>query len=242
MNEEEIKVDVKLLDLKVTSDPTDMYGLVSKKGRLDNKAIGGRIKKEGSEYQLESIIEILNRADRIKMEGLASGYSINTPFMNASLSISGVFYRNSYDPTQQKLCARFTPAAQTREQISRTKVNIDGQVQTGIIIFSVTDSLSGAVNSTITPSNAIVIKGDRLQIEADDDYQEQVGVFFINTGDDSEVKATQIISNKNKELIVMVPALTPGDYELKVVTQFTNGSVLLASPREEQLNATLTVE
>ncbi|MCT4643660.1 MAG: DUF4469 domain-containing protein [Carboxylicivirga sp.] len=243
MAEETIEVDINLLDLKVTPDPTDYYGIVRKKGRLDNKAIAARIKKEGSEYQLETIVEMLNRADRIKMEGLASGYSINTSFMHASLGISGVFYGNSYDPEQQKLGARFLPAAQTRELIKNTKINVLGQVQTGIIIFSVTDSLSGAVNSTITPNNALHIKGERLIIESDEENADKVGVFFTNTGDDSLTKATQVIVNKSKELIVMIPALASGDYELTVVTQSIGyGKRLLSEPREQQLSAILTVE
>ncbi|WP_342343994.1 DUF4469 domain-containing protein [Carboxylicivirga mesophila] len=51
-----------------------------------------------------------------------------------------------------------------------------------------------------------------------------------------------MISNKNKELIVMVPALAPGDYELQVVTQGTNGSILLKEPRTEQLDSILSVQ
>jgi hypothetical protein len=238
--EEKIEVDVNLFDLTVTDDPTDFYGRVRSKGKLDNQAIAARIKKEGSEYQSESIVEILNRADRIKAEGLAGGYSINTPFMHASLSISGVFYGSSYDPNQQKLGARFTPAAQTRELINSTKVNVLGQAQTGIVILSATDSLTGAVNSTITPNNVLVIKGERLQVVGDEANADKVGVFFISASNGASVKATQIISNKNKELIVMVPVLAPGDYELQVVTQYTQGR-LLNEPREERLDSILTI-
>ncbi len=240
--EERNEVDVNLFDLTVTDDPSDFYGRVRSKGRIDNNGIAARIKKEGSEYQAESIVEILNRADRIKAEGLASGYSINTPFMHASLGITGVFYGTAYDPAQQKLGARFTPAAQTRELINSTKVNVLGQAQTGIVILSATDSLTGAVNSTITPNTVLVIKGERLQVESDEANTDAVGVFFINTTDSNSTKATQIISNKNKELMVMVPALSAGDYELKVVTQYTNGSVLLKEPRTEQLEYILSVQ
>ncbi|MBR8534215.1 DUF4469 domain-containing protein [Carboxylicivirga sediminis] len=239
--EEKIEVDVNLFDLRVTDDPTDSYGRVRSKGKLNNPGIAARIKKEGSEYQLESIVEVLNRADRIKAEGLAAGYSISTPFMHARLGITGVFYGSSYDPNQQKLGARFTPASQTRELINNTKVNVLGQAKTGIVMLSATDSLTGAVNSTITPNNVLVIKGERLQIESDEANADKVGVFFISNADGTSTKATQIISNKNKELIVMVPALAPGDYELQVVTQVSRGS-LLKEPREEQLETILTVE
>ncbi|MBR8538306.1 hypothetical protein KDU71_22235 [Carboxylicivirga sediminis] len=40
----------------------------------------------------------------------------------------------------------------------------------------------------------------------------------------------------------MVAALAPGDYELQVVTQGTNGSILLKEPRTEQLDSILSVQ
>ncbi|MBR8533932.1 DUF4469 domain-containing protein [Carboxylicivirga sediminis] len=64
---------------------------------------------------------------------------------------------------------------------------------------------------------------------------------LISTNDGTSTKATQIISNKNKELILMVPALAHGNYELQVVRQVSRGS-LLKEPREEQLETTLTIE
>nr|WP_319399458.1 DNA-binding domain-containing protein [uncultured Carboxylicivirga sp.] len=239
---EKVQVDVNLYDLAVTDDPTDFFGRVRAKGKLDNRAIADRIKKEGSEYQVETLVEILNRADRIKAEALASGYNINTSFMNARLAISGVFYSSAFDPEQQKLGALFTPASHTRNLIKNTSVNVLGEAQTGIVILKAVDSLTGAANSTITPNNVLVITGDRLQIESDEANTDKVGVFFINTTTNEATKATQIISNKNKELIVMVPNLPQGDYELKVVTQGTNGSNLLKEPREEVLDSVLTVE
>lgn len=239
---EKIQVDVNLFDLTVTDNPSDYYGRVRSKGKLDNNAIADRIKKEGSEYQTETIVEILNRADRIKAEGVASGYSISTPFMHARLSVAGVFEDDNFDASKQKLNVRLSPAIQTLKLINETKVNVLGEAKTGIVILKVIDSLTDAVNSTITPNNVLIIKGDRLQIESDDENTDSVGVFFINSNDDTVTKATQIISNKKKELMVMVPLLDQGEYELKVVTQSTNGSSMLKTPREEVLDAVLTVE
>lgn len=64
------QVDVQLYDLTLTPDPNDFFGRVRSKGILDNNAIASRIKKRGLKYQTETIIELLNRADRIKAEGL----------------------------------------------------------------------------------------------------------------------------------------------------------------------------
>lgn len=240
MDEKNI-VDAILYKLSVTEQEDDYYGKIRPKGKLNNLTIAKRIKKEGSEYQVESIVEVLNRADRIKAEGLAAGYNINTLFINASIGISGVFYDTSYDPDQHKLKARITPAQLTRRLINETGVSIQGQAQTGTVIMKVINHLTSAINSTITPGNAIVIVGDRLKIEADEANEAGAGIFFINTATDERIKALQILSNKEKELIVMVPNLIPGDYQLELVTQATRGT-LLKNLRSESFDKLLTVE
>jgi hypothetical protein len=234
-------LEVVLYDLGVTGQQDDYYGKVRSKGKVNNLTIAQRIKKEGTEYQLETLVEILNRADRIKAEGLAAGYNINTLFVNASVGISGVFYDTAFDPKQHQLKARVTPSQLTRSLLEETGVNIQGQAQTGMVIMSVLNHLTSAVNSTITPGNVIVIKGDRLKIEADDANEDKAGVFFTNTATDERIKSSQILSNKEKELIVMVPALTSGDYQLEIVTQATRGT-MLKNLRSELFDKVLTVD
>ncbi len=85
------KIDVWLYDSHLTEDPNDSFGRVRSAGTITNKEIAELIKKEGTEYQLEAIIEILNRSDRICREALSEGYAINTDFVNARLGITGTF-------------------------------------------------------------------------------------------------------------------------------------------------------
>lgn len=240
MGNEKNTVDVQLYDLTVTPDPNDYFGRVRSKGTLDNAAIASRIKKEGSEYQTETIIELLNRADRIKGEGLAQGYNINTGFINARLGISGVFYEEVFNPKQHQLNATVNLSANSRELIEETKVTILGQAQTGPVLLKVVDSFTGEVNAQITPNNAITLYGDRIKIEGTDDYQEQVGLFFINLADQSRTKVTQLVSNENKAVIFMVPALSSGNYELELVTQRSRNT-MLKEPRTERLETVLIV-
>ena len=47
---------------------------------------------------------------------------------------------------------------------------------------------------------------------------------------------------KPASLIAMIPALAKGIYSVKVVTQYTGGSVLLKSPRINVFNRTLEVK
>ncbi|KXX71376.1 DNA-binding domain-containing protein [Flammeovirga sp. SJP92] len=234
------QVDVQLYDLTVTPDPNDYFGRVRSKGTLDNKAIASRIKKEGSEYQTETIIELLNRADRVKGEGLAQGYNINTGFINARLGISGVFYEEVFDPKQHQLNATVNLSSNIRELIGDTKVTILGQAKTGPVLLKVVDSFTSEVNAQITPNNAVTLYGDRIKVEGTEDYKDQVGLFFINLDDQSRTKVTQLVSNENKTVIFMTPALSSGNYELELATQFSK-SRLLKEPRYEKLGSTLVV-
>ncbi|WP_044211475.1 DNA-binding domain-containing protein [Flammeovirga sp. OC4] len=240
MAKETNKVDIQLYDLAVTPDPNDYFGRVRSKGTIDNEAIASRIKKEGSEYQAETIIELLNRADRIKSEGLAQGYNVNTGFVNARLSVSGVFYEEVFDPKKHQLNASINLTSNTRELIDETKVTVLGQAQTGPVLLKVVDSFTGEINAQITPSNAITIYGDRIKIDGSEEFKDEVGLFFINLDDQSRTKVTQLINNENKAVIFMVPALAKGNYELELVTQL-NRNALLKAPRSEKLEAVLIV-
>ncbi|WP_282037760.1 DNA-binding domain-containing protein [Saccharicrinis aurantiacus] len=240
MAEEKNKVDVQLYDLTVTENPTDFFGRVRSKGTLDNFAIASRIKKEGTEYQLESMVEVLNPADRIKSEGLASGYNINTGIINARLGVQGVFYNASFDAKQHTLKGTVNLSSDARAKIADTGVTVLGQAQVGTLIYRVVDSFTGNVNSTLTPSNAAVVIGEKLEIKAEEAFADEVGAYFISLADESRTKC-QIISSKNKELIILIPALAAGDYEFEVVTQWSNGT-MLKEPRSERFDSVLKVD
>ncbi|TLX76187.1 DUF4469 domain-containing protein [Labilibacter sediminis] len=238
MSENKRKVDVLLYDNHLTSDANDKFGRVRIAGTINNKGIAERIKKEGSEYQIEAIVELLNRSDRICKEAIAEGYAIHNDFVHARLSISGSFTGQTFDPATHSINVQMMPTAGVREGIKGLPVEIMGNAVVGPVIDRVTDSLTGEVNATITPNNALTILGDKIQIEGD---HRDVGVYFIGLADDSKTKVTQIISNKNKELIIMIPALAPGDYQIEVSTQFNRTANLLSEPRSERLEAVLTV-
>lgn len=239
MADEKNTVDVQLYDLTVTEDPNDFFGRVRSKGILDNNAIAARIKKEGTEYQLETMVELLNRADRIKSEGLANGYNINTGFINARLGVQGVFYNASFDARQHALKGTVNLSSDARAMIADTGVSVLGQAQVGTLIYRVIDSFTGAVNSTLTPSNALVVIGEKLEIKSEEAFAEQVGAYFISLADETRTKC-QVISSKNKELILLIPALAAGDYEFEVVTQ-SSGGTMLKQPRSERMETVLTV-
>ena len=235
------KINVWLYDNLLTPNPNDFFGRVKPLGILNNEAIADEMLKEGTEYQKETIVDILNRSDRLKVTKLAEGYSINTGVYHSHIGISGVFQgaTDRFDPKEHRLTASFTSSTALREELKKTQVEIVGTATTDPVIGKVIDSLTKAEDSTITPNNVIVIKGNRLKIAGDDS---SVGVYLINQGDKSRHECTQIISNEPKELIVMLPALDAGNYTLEVVTQYSTGHSVIKNPRAAEFEHVLIVE
>lgn len=233
------KLNVWLHDNHLTEDPNDFFGKIKSAGTLTNKGIASLMTKEGIELREETILDILTRADRIKAERLAEGYTINNAFCNAYPKINGIFNSatEKYNKDKHKVGASFSIGSVTRSELTGAEVDILGVATVEPIIGSVTDTLTGTENSTITPGNVIKIQGDRLKVVGE---APENGVWLINQADNKRTQCTQLIANNPKEVLAMVPALTAGEYMLEIITQYSAGS-MLKSPRTTSFEQILIV-
>jgi hypothetical protein len=63
----------------------------------------------------------------------------------------------------------------------------------------------------------------------------------VNTADGTSVKVTgNFVDNQWKRLSVQLPALAPGVYKVRVITQFSSGGIPLKDPRQIDYEAALT--
>lgn len=84
-------------------------------------------------------------------------------------------------------------------------------------ITSILD-IASQKDDTLTPKGDIVIKGKNLLIAG---TNEDVGLYFVNTSDNSEAKValTKLTKNSRSELICDIPDLAPGTYTIVIKTQ-----------------------
>ena len=235
------KVNVWLYDNLLTPDPNDFYGKVKPQGTLRNNDIADAMVKEGTEYQKETILNILDRSDRIKVSKLVEGYSINTGVCYSHIGINGAFHgaTDRFDPNEHRITASFTSSTALREELKKTQVEIIGAATTEPVIGKVIDNLTKAEDSTITPNNVIVIKGNRIKIAGDDSG---VGVYLVDQGTNTRCKCEQIVTNEPKQLMVMLPDLPAGNYILEIVTQYSSNNSTLKEPRTTPFEHVLIVE
>lgn len=235
------KLNLWLYDNHLTEDPNDYFGKVKSNGSITNADIARHIVDDGSELRQETIYNILTVGDKLKASLLAQGYSLNTPLCYGRIGVSGVFEGSAakFEKGKHKLMANFTQGAELRATLETISVDVLGVAPSGPVISKVEDSLSGQFDSVITPNNVIKILGSKVKIEGDD---AQVGLFFINVADSTKTKVEQIITNERSELVIMVPALSQGEYELQIITQTSGGGTLLKEARSTTFEHLLTVE
>ncbi|MHC6202236.1 DUF4469 domain-containing protein [Breznakiellaceae bacterium SP9] len=110
--------------------------------------------------------------------------------------------------------------------------NIDGYID------EVTDVSTGAVNETLTPGSNVVITGYKIKAAGSN---ADVGIYIVDVTGSEVLKITgNYAVNDPKKVIFIVPALTAGNYAVKIVTQYSAGGALLKEPRKI-LSRTLTV-
>ncbi|MBI9064718.1 MAG: DUF4469 domain-containing protein [Marinilabiliaceae bacterium] len=235
------KINALLYDNPLTDTTNDYFAKVKPAGTITNESLAQQMLEEGIELQYETIMDILRRADRLKVQLLAKGYVVNTPVCSARLSISGKFKGPTavYNRDHHKLNGAFVAGKALRESLAEVDVCVLGVASVDPLIGEVQDALSGAVNSTLTANNAIQIRGQRIKISGDDPA---CGLWLIHSGNAKRVKCEQLIHNAPKALIAMVPSLPSGDYQLEIITQYVKGKNNLKEPRSVCFDRLLTIE
>ena len=173
---------------------------------------------------------------------LMDGYSVNTGYFTANAQVRGVFdSRNeAFNPAKHSILFRFNQGDLLRKEIPNVKVQVMGVGESGIVISHVVDSKTGSVNDLLTPGGALKIKGGKLKIAGD---HPDIGVSFEDeAGGSVKVDERDLIVNKPSELIVHIPALSAGRYQLVICTQFSGSANSLKEPRMTTYEKVLTVQ
>lgn len=188
-------------------------------------------------YTLDEIIDLmmekgttLTRADvaaTLQVYGevvsaiIKDGSAVNTPLMNTSMSISGVFdgANDSFDKKRHTVNLNITAGTLLRDAVTKVKCEKTEGTSTDPYITEVTDIVTGTVNTTLTKGGVVQLVGSRLKFDAKDAAQ---GIFFVpETGE--AVRATVIAENKPARLMAIIPAgLKAGTYYIEVRTKISS--------------------
>ena len=207
-------------------------------------------------YTLDEIIDLmmekgttLTRADvaaTLQVYGevisaiIKDGSAVNTPLMNTSMSISGVFdgANDSFDKKRHTVNLNITAGTLLRDAVTKVKCEKTEGTSTDPYITEVTDIVTGTVNTTLTKGGVVQLVGARLKFDAKDAAQ---GIFFVpETGE--AVRAAVIAENKPARLMAIIPAdLAAGTYYIEVRTKILEGNKSGKTLKTGRFNKALTV-
>jgi hypothetical protein len=222
-------LQLNFLTKEVDNDYTASVSMTGK--TLRNADLARILKDAGSEWSYETILYILEQADRIAREQLQRGYSVLTGLCQLSPRVTGSWIgaNAKFDPARHKITLDIVPSAEMREALKEVGVEVLGVRDDGAFIGLVTDTATGLADGTITAGDDIRIDGDKLKIAPEG--EDGLGVFFIDADGGIFPVTRRLTQNDPKRLIARVPDLPAGQYRLRVTTRYTTATTLLKEPR-----------
>ena len=170
---------------------------------------------------------------------IKDGAAVNTPLMNTSLSISGVFIgaTDSFDKKRHSVNLNLTAGPLLKDAAAKIKCEKTEAADTNPYITEVTDIVTGKVNEVLTAGGVVQLVGSRLKFDAKDTAQ---GIFFVpETGE--AVRATVIAENKPARLMAIIPAdLAAGSWYIEVRTKYANATKQLKTLKAGRFGKALT--
>ena len=171
---------------------------------------------------------------------VANGAALNTPLMNASMSISGVFdgANDSFDRRRHAVNLNMTAGTLLRDALASVKCEKTQIASTDPYITEVKDVVSDTVNAALTKGGIVQITGSRLKFDAKDETQ---GIFFVpETG--APVRATVVAENKPARLTALIPqTLDAGIRYIEIRTKLLDNNKSLKTMKVGRFAKPLTV-
>lgn len=237
------KIKASLYPNLLTEDPNDFAARVITERSLNTAEICKEaVGRGGAQTTAEAMEHNVNLFLKEMAYQLCDGYSVNTGYFTATTQLRGVFNSagETFNTDKHSILFQFNQGEALRKELANVTVEITGVGDASLTINDVLDVKSGTVNDLLTPNRNLKIRGYKLKIAGDNPSN---GVTFINLGNNNRVKvdASDIVNNNPAELIIVIPALPVGTYQIEVVSQF-GGTTNLKEPRTCLLDKVLTVK
>lgn len=202
----------------------DCTARTSTVGVLNKDDLISEISKEGTGITPYEVEAIFKRLEVVITESLRKGYAINTPLINISSSVTGIFadWDDTFDINRHKLNFRASSGILLKQAAKQTKMHKIDPKRLIIDIFCFINHNSEK-SDDLHPNGIGEICGNRLKLDAADKRQ---GIFLI-AEDGSENRVEVYVVNTNGKQIFQIPDnLTPGNYTLELRTFPNHGKRL----------------
>jgi len=166
------------------------------------------------------------------MDVATEGNIANVGYFSVKANLKGTFdsINSHFDEKKHKVDFSFTPGVLAHKKAKKLKVEILTTRHKREGITAVYEPNTNNLAYTISSNRNLLIKGYRIKLMGDDP---QVGIHLqhTETNEVTTVPKNFIVNNTHGTLLVMLPTLAPGSYQLMITTQYIGNGILFAQPR-----------
>ncbi|WP_029410436.1 DNA-binding domain-containing protein, partial [Treponema pedis] len=200
----------------LTAKPDDYMAQVTDSQVFTLEDIIDRMVRRGTTVTRTDLVAIMQLYTEECSFIVEEGGTLNTPLINTSMSITGVFdgADDSFDKKRHAVSLNISAGTALKTALGKTKAVKTETAGTEPYITAVTDKLTGD-SETIKIGSVMEILGSRLKF---DDKDTEQGVFAVSGT--SAVRCASVVENKPARLIVLLDATVPaGEFTLEVRTK-----------------------
>jgi hypothetical protein len=243
MNNPKNALLVELYDLAITPGSNKRFGKVLTKKFLKEDDLVEIAVKRRTELNPSTLRAAMDMLHEIAMDELLNGASVNFGPGIFKLAVNGAFSAENpeWNSEEHKIVLQVTPTTKLYQMIEKVEVKVRGMAPVSTCINTVRELPNGKINESITRGNAVELQGVKLKI-AGDDPANGITLTNIISGEITVIPTASLVANLPKKIIFILPiSMEPGDYQLALTTQFSNGSTLTKQPRSYRFNTILKV-
>ncbi|WP_293740061.1 DNA-binding domain-containing protein [uncultured Parabacteroides sp.] len=220
-----------LADNTVTTDnKTDKILLLESAGSVNLDGILEEMLKQDTGLRPETLRHSIDLYNRVLMDLILNGYSVNTGLFRAVAQLTGVIEGGVWNKEKNSIYVSFTQDKALREAIQETAVNILGEKANVMYILETEDKKTGRKDGSATAGRNFFVRGAMLKVVGED---ESVGITLTSAAKAvTKLDDDMITINNPSSLTLLLPSdLAEGEYILTVTTQFASSGHLLKEPR-----------
>ena len=223
------QINVSLQDNVVTAnDKDDKIFVVVSQGTADQDRLVEEIMGVNPGLEPETVRMVMDLFNRIVMKLLLQGMRVNTGLFNISLGCKGVTYDGTWDPNVNSLQINISPSQELRSILDSTTIHITGESRSPISLSGGESALGAGFR--VKAGRAFTLYGRHIKVLGEDP---SVGITLTDAeGEVTKIEGDMIIQNDPSKLVFLVPStLADGEYDLKVITQYSGTNRPLKNPR-----------
>jgi hypothetical protein len=224
-----------LIENTITADATDKLAKIKSHKTKTVDDIAAHIVSERTEYRKETIVNIMSLANEAKLKFLSQGETVNDGLIIYEPSITGNFYESTlFDDSRNSCIVNTRVGTEIHKMLRQAKGVYNGLTveNGGASIDGVTDAATGEVNGIITPTKTITITGKKIRVVPEEGESLASCITYTNLtlGLVTSQEDPPAVNDPGK-IILQLPDLEPGLYNITIKTLFSTTSTTLKAPR-----------